>query len=450
MDNDNRKHILIVDDVTTNLKCAAEVLQDTYKLSLAKSGHQALEFLKKVKPDLILLDVRMPELDGYQTLEIIKKDPETSSIPVVFLTVDDQRESEIKGLRMGAMDFILKPFEPQVMLSRIAKILQMEDLRKNLSMTARKDALSGIWNRKYLEDEIAHFLEQKNRKAFFIIIDVDNFKSINDNYGHILGDSVICKIAEILQNSVGVKDTAARLGGDEFAMFLKSDYTENDIKELCQQLLETTEVEIKKVLDEKFKAGVSIGVSSYPEDGIDFESLYGKADKALYFVKQNGKNSFHFYKERETLTKKAIDGADIEADMSRLERMIIERTGASGAYKVEYEGFKHIFHYVSRTIGRTGQTANIGLFTLSCKHEANLSTEVLEPAIKTLAPAVIYSLRQGDVTTRYSSFQYVVLLTDATSEQSAEIAERVVETFGELNSVEGMSVDYSYKLVEAK
>ena len=104
------KHILIVDDVTTNLKLAAEVLQEKYKLSMAKSGQQAIQFLQKAKPDLILLDIRMPEMDGYQTLELIKLDPTTANIPVVFLTVDDQRESEIRGLKMGAMDFILKPF----------------------------------------------------------------------------------------------------------------------------------------------------------------------------------------------------------------------------------------------------------------------------------------------------------------------------------------------------
>ena len=129
---DKTKHILIVDDVTTNLKLAAEVLQGNYKLSMAKSGAQALQFLQKAKPDLILLDIRMPEMDGYQTLDLIKSNPDTANIPVVFLTVDDQRESEIKGLKMGAMDFITKPFEPGIMLSRIDKILQIEELRKNL------------------------------------------------------------------------------------------------------------------------------------------------------------------------------------------------------------------------------------------------------------------------------------------------------------------------------
>ena len=235
---DRKKHILIVDDVTTNLKVAADVLKDNYQLSMAKSGAQALEFLKKAKPDLILLDVRMPGMDGYETLEKIKSNSETSNIPVVFLTVDDQRESEIKGLKMGAMDFILKPFEPEIMLSRIEKILQIEDLRKNLSNSAKKDPLTGIWNRKFIEDDMEKYFLTKN-KGIFILFDVDNFKKVNDTYGHVFGDSILCKFARIIENKVGVRDVEARIGGDEFAVFLKGDYTDDEINSYCEMILKS-------------------------------------------------------------------------------------------------------------------------------------------------------------------------------------------------------------------
>ena len=235
---DRKKHILIVDDVTTNLKVAADVLKDNYQLSMAKSGAQALEFLKKAKPDLILLDVRMPGMDGYETLEKIKSNSETSNIPVVFLTVDDQRESEIKGLKMGAMDFILKPFEPEIMLSRIEKILQIEDLRKNLSNSAKKDPLTGIWNRKFIEDDMEKYFLTKT-KGIFILFDVDNFKKVNDTYGHVFGDSILCKFARIIENKVGVRDVEARIGGDEFAVFLKGDYTDDEINSYCEMILKS-------------------------------------------------------------------------------------------------------------------------------------------------------------------------------------------------------------------
>ena len=126
------KHILMVDDNTTNLKMAASVLAPFYELSMAKSGKQALTFLKKNKPDLILLDLLMPEMDGYETMERIKLDPETSDIPIIFLTADKETESEKRGLSEGAVDYITKPFNKDAMLGRIEQVLRMEDMRKML------------------------------------------------------------------------------------------------------------------------------------------------------------------------------------------------------------------------------------------------------------------------------------------------------------------------------
>ena len=137
------KHILMVDDSTTNLKSAAEVLQPFYQLSMAKSGKQALQFLKRSIPDLILLDLMMPEMDGYAVMEQIKLNPLTAGIPIIFLTADSEQASERKGLQMGAMDFITKPFKAEAMLGRIEKVLQMEDMRKNLLVETKGELQQG-------------------------------------------------------------------------------------------------------------------------------------------------------------------------------------------------------------------------------------------------------------------------------------------------------------------
>lgn len=445
------KHILIVDDVTTNLKLAAEVLQGHYKLSMAKSGEQAIQFLQKVKPDLILLDIRMPEMDGYQTLEIIKANPATANIPVVFLTVDDQRESEIKGLKMGAMDFILKPFEPRVMLSRIDKILQIEDLRKNLSISARKDVLTGLWNRKQLEDEVERYLDETGQKAVFIIMDIDNFKQVNDTYGHIMGDAVLECTGKILKNSVGPRDIAARIGGDEFAVFLKGDYSEEEIVEYCEMIIHQLEEDIAEVIGNKDIVTVSMGIAQVPVDGYDYVSLYTKADKALYFVKQNGKNDFHFFYQREEKEEEEVSETENKnVDMEKLEQFVAERNEAEGAYRVEYEGFKHIYHFVSRGIGRTGQTVQMALFTLNYIKSMGVTPEILHKAMKELERAIIVSLRQGDVTTQYSSFQYVVLLMSASEENAEKVVQRILDTWEEMNEYEGIQLDYAIKQVEAR
>lgn len=445
------KHILIVDDVTTNLKLAAEVLQEHYKLSMAKSGQQALLFLQKAKPDLILLDVRMPEMDGYQTLERIKANPATANIPVVFLTVDDQRESEIKGLKMGAMDFILKPFEPEVMLSRIDKILQIEDLRKNLSISARKDVLTGLWNRKHLEDEVERFLDENGQMAVFMIMDVDNFKQVNDTLGHIMGDAVLECIGRILKSSVGPRDVAARIGGDEFAVFLKGDYTDSEICQYCQMIFSQIETEMTEVMEQKETITLSVGIAQVPMDAYDYFGLYSKADKALYHVKQNGKNDYHFYSRKEEEPEIFnLEGEDSSVDMERLEQFVEERNGVEGAYRVEYEGFKHIYHFVSRGLGRNGQTVQMALFTLNYIKSMGITHEMLQEAMKELERAIVVSLRQGDVTTQYSSFQYVVLLMNTSEENGEKVVQRILDTWDEMNEYSGIQLDYAIKQVEAR
>ena len=446
---DAKKHILIVDDVTTNLKVAGDVLKDKYQLSMAKSGAQALEFLKKAKPDLILLDVRMPGMDGYETLEHIKSNVETSNIPVVFLTVDDKRESEIKGLKMGAMDFILKPFEPDIMLSRIEKILQIEDLRKNLSNSAKKDPLTNIWNRKYLEDDMERYFINKNR-GVFIIFDVDNFKKANDTYGHVFGDNLLCKFARILDNKVGPKDVAARIGGDEFAVFLKGDYTDEEINSYCEMILIDVHRDMKEDDEPLYNPTVSIGISVAPEDGSDMLTLYNRADKALYYVKQNGKDFYHYYKQREEYLNSKIDNFNSEQDMNRLENIIKEKDLDNGALRVEYEGFKNIVHFVQRTISRSNQNVWIILLTLTHTGPDKLSTEELEVAMNEVERAIVVSLRKGDVTTLYSSFQYVTLLMDATEDDAREIAKRIITTWQDVSNDKHMSLTYNLKNIEAE
>ena len=121
------KHILLVDDVLTNLKCESLILKDTYKVTTARSGREALECLKNVVPDLVLLDIIMKDMDGYEVMEHIKKNPETSQIPVILLTADTERENEEQALAMGAVDFIRKPVDPQVLLDKIGAVWAMEE-----------------------------------------------------------------------------------------------------------------------------------------------------------------------------------------------------------------------------------------------------------------------------------------------------------------------------------
>lgn len=293
------RHILLVDDSRTILKHAEIVLKDEYRISTANSGKEALDFLQHTKPDLVLLDVNMPEMDGYETLERIRLIPGCDELPVVFLSAETDVKTEIKVLGMGAMDFIRKPLEPQLVSSRLNKIFMIEDTKRNLTLNACQDVLTGLWNRQYLEEKV-RIHGQYGGKGAFILLDLDNFKSINDTLGHIVGDAVLKKFAETLKQQTGKNDIICRLGGDEFVIFLKEFNSKEELVALIQKLIDLVPLKVASVTGmDSSENTVSIGISCMPHDGTDFFTLYNKADKALYHVKQNGKHAYHIYQEKE-------------------------------------------------------------------------------------------------------------------------------------------------------
>lgn len=283
------KHILMVDDNTTNLKVAAQVLQPFYQLSMAKSGKQALSFLKKNKPDLILLDINMPDMNGYETLEEIKLNPNSSNIPVIFLTASNDIESEVKGMQMGALDFITKPFEEQVMLSRIEKVLQMEEMRK--------DFISGAdsFNDDFVDEEM---LESKvyelliHDSICLIYADFDKFNSMNmyygSNFGEELINSFVFKLKEVFSNGY-----ICRIGSNGFSIIFvrRNDtdiegylsYITNDCVKYVSEKLNVTDISCSAVA-----ALSGLHGNSYAE-------LFKAADKGMYYVKKTDNISYIIY-----------------------------------------------------------------------------------------------------------------------------------------------------------
>ena len=195
---------------------------------------------------------------------------------------------------------------------------------------------------------------------------------------------------------------------------------------------------------------VSIGISVSPEDGLDFMTLYHRADKALYYVKQNGKDNYHYYKQREEYLNNTIENFNSETDLTRLEGFMKEKSYENGALRVEYEGFKNIVHFVQRTIARSNQTVWMILFTLTHSGPEKLSTEQLEEAMQQVERAIVVSLRMGDVTTQYSSFQYVTLLMNANEDDSRTIAQRIIMTWQEVSEDRHMTLTYDLKNIVPK
>ncbi|MBQ7958680.1 MAG: response regulator [Oscillospiraceae bacterium] len=244
------KHILIVDDNKMNLLLAKKVLSDTYNVTAVLSGKEALDFLGKDTCDLVLLDINMPEMDGFEVMGEIRKIETHKTLPIIFLTADDDAETENRCLEEGALDFIAKPFVPSVMRSRIGRILELEDMRKKLSdkleekikevtdikSRSQQDALTGLWNRAYTEKAVNDMLSEGVKGALFMI-DMDNFKAINDNYGHIEGDETLKMFAETMRDYSKDGDVLCRIGGDEFVMFIKDVTSKTDLGNLAGDII---------------------------------------------------------------------------------------------------------------------------------------------------------------------------------------------------------------------
>ena len=430
------KHILVVDD--SNMYCiiAKNALESNYKVSLAHSGQEALEFLEKEIPDLILMDIEMPGMNGKEALRQIKLHKEWTKIPVIFLSAISEQETEVECLELGADDFIAKPFKPLIMTSRVSKILELYELRKDLEHQLMKrtqqmematlksltDALTGLHNRDYLEKRMNELLEEGHAGALFMI-DLDNFKGINDTYGHIVGDKTLQIFAEVLKAYSREDDIICRLAGDEFVTFYP-DLVSRDIAAKKAADIIHLFSEKMSTLGYAGVVSVSIGIMMATGDE-DFVSLYNNADKSLYFVKNNGKNAYHFYGEHKIVSEESSTVVDLEVVRDMMEQGMVQTTGA---FSVAYDEFKKIYDFVIRYVTRKKQQIQIVLFTLSMGNEY-LAGMSMEGAMEVLEESVVSSLRAMDAGTKYSNKQYIVLLMDTDIDNGKKVAERVIRKF---------------------
>lgn len=217
--------ILIVDDVPDNIRVLSRMLGDEgYQISIANNGRQALRVAAASTPDLILLDVMMPELDGYATLSALKADHQLASIPVIFITALADAEDETRGLHLGAVDYITKPFNEAVVRARVKTHLELKRQRDLLAQLSNLDGLTGIPNRRTLDARLLEEWRREYRRGeslALIMIDVDYFKAFNDSQGHQAGDDCLRQVAATLSAKLKrAEDFVARYGGEEFVCLL--------------------------------------------------------------------------------------------------------------------------------------------------------------------------------------------------------------------------------------
>ena len=287
--------ILIVDDERANLLALNGILSQEYAVTLAKSGEQAIALAVEHKPDLILLDVLMPVMDGFEVMKALKASEETASTPVIFVTGLDSEADEEKGFQLGAVDYITKPFRPAIVKVRVAthmKIIRHIRMNEKLGLV---DALTDIPNRRSFNDRLSlewKRAERDKTSLSLLAFDLDKFKMYNDRYGHPQGDELLKVVAKILAAAARrPSDLAARLGGEEFMLLLPATSLEAALH-VAEQIREAVEgTVVPTASGEPTSATVSIGAASVtPEPGQLSETLVARADENLYKAKNSGRN----------------------------------------------------------------------------------------------------------------------------------------------------------------
>ena len=302
MDNPDQKSILIVDDEIIQIKALAHLLENEYTIHIAKSGKDAIEIAEKHTPDLILLDVLMPDMDGYETISHLKSNSSTSNIPVVFTTGLRDEEDEVKGLEHDIADYITKPFNPKIVRLRVRNQMKIINQMRAIERLSRIDQLSEIPNRRYFVERLETDWGSSIRKyqpLSILILDIDFFKKYNDTYGHQQGDVAIRETARILTESLNRPgDFAARYGGEEFVVLLPDTDQSGalQIAERIRKSIEAAEIPKHESTSENSRITVSIGVNTIvPRVSDSMDMFISRADNALYTSKQNGRNQVSAY-----------------------------------------------------------------------------------------------------------------------------------------------------------
>ena len=333
-----KKHlILIADDNPVNIQLLINILETDFNLIVAKNGLKALQSIEKSQPDLVLLDIKMPKMNGYDVCEHVQGNPITQGIPIIFISAMSESEEISKGFAVGAVDYITKPFNSAEVKARVKTHLSMSEMRKLLNQNnqlleqkvaektlslqnelkyrkkieqdilhqAYYDALTDLPNRKLLLDRLEQALITSRRHNHFgaiIFLDLDRFKSVNDSLGHSVGDGVIIEAARRIKSCIWEEDTASRFGGDEYIILLRHVGKNKELAGITLQKVSSCLQEklnqVYTIHGHELYLTCSIGITLFPYHDQSMDDIIRNADTAMFCAKENGRNQVAYYCEQ--------------------------------------------------------------------------------------------------------------------------------------------------------
>lgn len=302
----NRHTILIIEDSPLTVKILEDMLKDDYNILTSYYGIEGLEIAEKENPDLIILDILMSPMDGYETCEKLKQNYLTKSIPVIFITALGEMEDEKKGLEIGAIDYITKPFSAPIIKARVKNHLELKHSRDILAELSSLDGLTGIYNRRYFDI----LMEQEWNKSILsnsvlsvMLMDIDKFKMYNDNYGHLEGDECLRLVANCIKDSANKsKCITARFGGEEFVTLMPN-IGNNEAKKFADNIfraLKATKIPFEvSPVDNIVTISAGLG-TIYPDESHILTTFIKEVDDLLFASKFNGRNRITYKNMSET------------------------------------------------------------------------------------------------------------------------------------------------------
>ncbi len=308
---DKVPRILLVDDDIDNLRFIQRLLdEEGYEVKTTHSGQKGLDALDRYRPDLVLLDMNMPGMDGLKTIDLLKRKENTAA--VVFVTANNKTPDVVEGLDAGALDYIVKPFSGLEFLARVRAQLRVKALQDELRAANKKlqglveiDDLTGLYNMRSIYEKLDQEIERACRHGqglVAIMLDMDNFKSVNDDHDHLFGSHVLTEMGSLIKQNIRNHDFAARYGGDEFLICL-TQMTSHGAGEFCERLRTIIESHLFKSHEDEIRLTASMGCAIILDGKslMDGRSLVRHADHGLYQSKEGGRNRVTFMEIEEEI-----------------------------------------------------------------------------------------------------------------------------------------------------
>ncbi len=427
--------ILIVDDEAMMRMVAKRILSEQYEILTASSGKEALEVYEKEKPSLVLSDILMPEMSGFEMHDKLRS--KYGDIRIMFMTADESQAAADESQNRGAVGFVRKPFQPNLLLRRVEQLLgdsvasPDEDNSDPLTGLPSKDGLRAL------------MIKACNEKSgTLMILDIDCFKLVNDIYGRNIGDILLQGFAEIIRANTRSGDIIGRISNDEFVTFINRVSDEKAISSITNRINNGLVDYAHELMGEAMSIplGVSVGAVYVPDSPCDYDELFNSADKALYSVKQSGKHGHAVYKNQQD--EELDDGG-----LQRFSQMFGEVQPHNGAFLIKPESFDYLYQFLIRYTITYHRTACKLLFTIVPK-SPNLDANCYAEAITAFGDQISSMLRKSDLIAQVQDNQYLLLLPEITEPNADKLIERLMHGWENKGFSATVVVQYEKEMID--